>query len=140
MRVDLSIRRDRGECTKTIFKCWIAHRLQTLMHGVIRSTPSDTAIIHSKDSGRIFFLGGSLFDVFDIVGPPRSRPQTGTTLKVSLPVDQLLPLNLSNATTKVPAQRPKSHPTVLTSECMLLSKSTPTDSRTMLAVHFFLSD
>ena len=64
MRVDLSIRRDRGECTKTIFKCWIAHRLQTLMHGVIRSPPSDTAIIHSKDSGRIFFFGGSMFLIY----------------------------------------------------------------------------
>ena len=64
MRADLSIRRDRGECTKTIFKCWIAHRLQTLMHGVIRSPPSDTAIIHSKDSGRIFFFGGSMFLIY----------------------------------------------------------------------------
>ena len=41
--------------------------------GTIPIPRSDTAIIHSKDSGRIFFFGGSIFDVYDIVGPPRSR-------------------------------------------------------------------
>eukprot|EP00956_Cyclotella_meneghiniana_P012785 scaffold18187_cov35-Cyclotella_meneghiniana.AAC.1 len=70
------------------------------MHGVIQGLPEPSQIPRLFQGFRTKLLLWWI-DVFNIVGPPRSRPQTGMGLQVSLPADQLLPLNLSNATTKV---------------------------------------